>query len=160
MNTLDALRKMVDHYPGGRPAMAVRLGKNDEVLRKELSGAPTHKMGVVDASMISTLCMEVGSPFADLYATAVAVGSGGFIRLEVRSMPTKQDVRTDVAGLLKESSDVLAKLTEALVDERISDNERRELEREMAEVFSKAQDLVKGIVARNIASKPAELRAA
>jgi hypothetical protein len=39
MNSLDALRKMVDHYPGGRAAVALRLGKTDEVLRKELSGA-------------------------------------------------------------------------------------------------------------------------
>jgi hypothetical protein len=160
MNTLDALRKMVDHYPGGRPAMAVRLGKNDEVLRKELSGAHTHKMGVVDASMISTLCMEVGSPFSDLYATTVAVTSGGFVRLEVRNMPGKQDLREDMSSLLKECSDVIVKLTEALADEKISDNERRSIEKELADVFTKAQDLLKGTEARNEASRPVGLRSA
>lgn len=160
MNTLDALRLMVDHYPGGLPAMALRLGKTEEVLRKELSGAHTHKLGVLTACQISTYCMDIQTQHCNAFATAVAVSSGGFIRLEVRDMLTKQDVRADMAGLVKETSDVMSKLTDALADELVSDNERRDIEHELADVFTKAQDLVKGITARNLASKPSELRAA
>lgn len=160
MNTLDALRLMVDYYPGGMPAMALRLGKTEEVLRKELSGAHTHKLGVVTACLISTYCMEVQSVHSNAFATAVAASSGGFVRLEVREMPSKQDVRADMAGLLKECSDVLNQATDALADERISDNELRAIERELADVFSRGQDLLKNAQARNLASKPAELRAA
>ena len=37
MTPKDALRKMVKAHPGGYVAMAARIGKTPEVLRKELS---------------------------------------------------------------------------------------------------------------------------
>jgi len=160
MNTLDSLRTMVDHYPGGRAAVAQRLGKTEEVLRKELSGAPTHKMGVIEACLISNMCMEVRSEHCNSFATAVAGASGGFIALEVRDMAGKQELRADMVGLLKECTDVIQKLTEALADERISDNERKAIERELLDVTEKVQDLLKGTRSRHAESQPVALRSA
>jgi hypothetical protein len=159
MNQLDALKKMCDHYPGGRAAIALRLGKSDEVLRKELSGDPKFKMGVIDATAISAMCIEANSAHCNAYATAVAANCGGFVALEVREMGGKQDLRSDMAGMLKECTDAVVVLTAALADESISDNERREIERELADLFAKAQDVLQGTQARNVAGKPM-LRAA
>lgn len=161
MNSLDALRKMVDNFPGGRSAMAARLGKTDEVLRKELSGAPSHKMGLVDAHSIADMCREAASPHCDELATTIACGSGGFIRLEVRDMVVpKQDLRSDMAAMLKECSDAVVVLTTALADDAISDNEMRTIQREVGELLSKAQDVLRGAAENNVCSKPSHLRAA
>ena len=160
MNSLDALRKMVDHFPGGRAVVAARLGKTDEVLRKELSGATSHKLGVVDAHSIADMCREAASPHCDALATTIACGSGGFIRLEVRDLCGKQDLHVDMAGVLKETSDAFQVLTEALADDRISDNERARIERELLELMAKCQDLMRSTRAFNEAHKPAHLRAA
>lgn len=64
MSTLDALRRGVDNYPGGREVVAVRIGKTGEVLRKELSGAASHKLGAVDALTIARIACEEGRPTA------------------------------------------------------------------------------------------------
>lgn len=155
MNQLDALKKMCDHYPGGRAAIALRLDKSDEVLRKELSGDPKFKMGVIDAASISAMCIEANSAHCNAYATAVAAECGGFVKLEVRDMAVKQDLRADMAGLLKECSDSFQVLTLALADEQISDNERRACEKEFAELAEKLQSVHRGVRALNEAGKPA-----
>jgi len=154
MNQLDALKKMCDHYPGGRAAIALRLGKSDEVLRKELAGDPKFKMGAIDAAAISTMCIEAQSAHCNAYATSVASDCGGFVSLEVREMG-KQDLRSEMAGMLKECSDAFGVLTESLADESISDNEMRRIEREIAEVFEKTQTVLRGARARNQAGRPA-----
>jgi hypothetical protein len=166
MNSLDALRLMVDHFPGGRPVMAVRLGleldaKGDsEVLRKELSGSASHKLGVIRAHQISEICMDAKSPHCYAYVNAVCGSAGRMLDLPVREMTGKQDLRNDAAGLMKEGTDVLLELNSALADEEISDNELARIEREAAEVFERAQALVRGARARNAAGKPAYLKAA
>jgi hypothetical protein len=161
MNSLDALRKMVDHYPGGRAAVAARLGKVEEVLRKELSGATSHKLGVVDATSIAEMCAEAKSQHASAYANGLAALTGAYIALPVREMTVgKQDLRQEAASLLKEGTDVLQELTVALADEAISDNELHKIEREVGDVFERLQSLLRGVKANNAASKPAHLRAA
>jgi hypothetical protein len=160
MNSLDALRKMVDHYPGGRAAVAARLGKTDEVLRKELSGATSHKLGVVDATMIAEMCADAHSQHASAFANGLAALTGAFVALPVREMVGKQDLRQDAAALLKEGTDVLQALTVALADEAISDNELQTLEREVGDVFEKLQSLLRGAKANNSACKPAYLKVA
>lgn len=159
MNSLDALRRMVDHYPGGRAAIAQRLGKTDEVLRKELSGASSHKLGVVDAATIAEMCCEAKSEHCHALATSFAGGSGGFVALQVREMASKQDLRADMSNLLKECSDTFQVLTEALADEQISDNERIRIDREIGELFDCVQRLFRGTRAQNAAART-NLRAA
>lgn len=53
MNIRDAATKAVHNYPhGGREAIAARLGKSWETLRKELAGAEGYKLGAVDLFLI------------------------------------------------------------------------------------------------------------
>lgn len=167
MNILDALRLMVDHFPGGRPVMAVRLGleldaKGDsEVLRKELSGSASHKLGVVRANQISEICMDAKSPHCYAYVNAVCGGAGRMLELPVREMTVgKQDLRDEAAGVVKEGTDVLIELNAALADDQISDNELRRIDKEIDEAQAKLQELRRDAHARNKAGKPAHLRAA
>lgn len=161
MNAQDALRLMIDNYPGGRAVIAARLGKTEEVLRKETCGSPSHKHGLNDAVTISDMCIEAQSPHCYAFVTAIGAPAGRFIELPVREMPTpKQDLRSDMAQLLKECSDAVLALTTALADETISDNELRTIQREVGELLSKSQDVLRGASENNAAHKPAHIRAA
>uniref|UniRef100_C5CJM6 Transcriptional regulator n=1 Tax=Variovorax paradoxus (strain S110) TaxID=543728 RepID=C5CJM6_VARPS len=160
MNAQDALRLMIDNYPGGRAVIAARLGKTEEVLRKETCGSPSHKHGLNDAVTISDMCIEAQSPHCYAFVTAISAPVGRFIELPVRDMAAKQDLRNDAAGLVKEGTDVLLELNAALADEEISDNELSRIEREALEVFERTQSVIRGARARHAASKPAHLKVA
>jgi len=156
MNTIDALRKMVDHFPGGRPAMAQRLGNTDEVLRKKLSGAPTHKLGAIEANEISELCIEAQSLHCYAYVNVVNNTAGGFVKLEPRE--TDEDAPSLMAstvGLVTGASTVLADITAARADGLISDNERKVIEDHAHEVIRNMNALLREVARENEAGKPA-----
>ncbi|MDM0011972.1 transcriptional regulator [Variovorax sp. J22P168] len=155
MSPLDAMRLMIDNYPGGRAAVAVRIGKSEEVLRKETSGHGAFKHGLADAVTISDMCIEAQSPHCYAFVNEVAGRAGRLVELPAHEGANKQDIRADVAGLLKECSDTVAVVTEALADETISDNELRHVEREIEELVERAQAVCAGARARHAASRPA-----
>ncbi|WP_313075822.1 phage regulatory CII family protein [Melaminivora sp.] len=134
MNPLDALRLMVDAYPGGRDAVALRRGKSPEVLRKELAGAAGFKLGVVDACAIAAMCAEVGSEHADAYAQAVAAHCGAQVVALPQSGDTGADLVQRASAMVKEAADVMGSVAAALVDGAVSSNDVRAIEREAAEV--------------------------
>jgi hypothetical protein len=152
MNTIDALRIMVEHFPGGRPAMAARLGKTDEVLRKELSGAPTHKLGAVDACMISSLCNEANSEHCDAYATVVAAHCGGFVALDTSNGTEGGSLMASTVSLVTGASQVLADVTSARADGMVSDNERRQIEKDARAVIESMQEVLREVARENAAS--------
>lgn len=158
MNEQDALRLMSRHYPGGLAVLAVRLGKSEETLRKELAGDTKFKLGLRDALAISEMCIEAQSEHCYAFVNAIAGKAGNLIALPVREMGTKQELRGEMAGLLKECSDAFGVLTDALSDDRISDNERRHVERELGELAGRLQAVHRGVRENNEASKPAHLR--
>lgn len=160
MQILDALSRAIDHYPGGRPSVALRLDKSDEVFRKELSGrSPNHKLGVLDAAMAVRMCIEAGTPHAHDYATAVAAECGG--RFEpVKAGESNASPVQRVSSLVRETSDVATVVIESMADGCISDNELAVIEREIAEAEAVLQQLRTSARANNAASKPIHLRAA
>lgn len=160
MNVFDTLSKMVDHFPGGRAVMAVRLDVSDEVLRKKLAGSRNHNLSALEAVRISDLCIEAKSEHCYLYASLISASAGRLLALPVYEMTPKQDLRTDTAGMMKECADLLGEVTLALSDEQISDNELKRIEKEAAEAIEKLQAVLRGAQARNEANKPAYLRAA
>ena len=159
MNSLDALRLMVRCYPGGIEAVALRVGKPAKTLEKELRNEQGHKLGVLVADEINALCNEVASKHCRAYVNAIAGDTGGFVELPVRSMG-RQDLRTHAADMLRECSESISALTEALRDEAISDNERRSIERELGELIEKVQEVQCGVRAVHEASRPARIREA
>ena len=154
MSTLDALRRGVDNFPGGRPVIAVRLSKPDQVLRKELSGAASHKLGAVDALAIARMCCEAGTPHCYDYAAYVAQECGG--RFEVVTV-AGAEVASPVAKVSKlvvETSHVTSAVIEAMQDGVISDNELAQIEREIAEAEEVLRKLRQAARAVNEAGKP------
>jgi len=160
MNSLDAIRKMVDHFPGGRAAIAQRLGKNEEVLRKELSGATSHKLGVVDAEAITSLCRDANSEHRSAYANAVTSATGGVFRLPVIDMASPTAVvslHSFSAAVMRETADVAVTVSDGESDGNFSDNDLRSGMKEVEEARDALQRLEDAMRARHAASKPAHL---
>lgn len=160
MDSIDALKLMTRQFPGGLPVVALRIGKNEETLRKELSGDAKFKLGHRDCMAISDLCIEAQSPDCYAFVNAIAGGAGQMIALPVRDMADESCIRTDMAGMLKECSDVFGAITEALSDGGICDNDMKRITREVGEMFGKAQSVLQQARAKNLAGKPVHLRSA
>lgn len=118
---LDAIRLMVDHYPGGRPALAVRLGLADDTLRKQIAGQKPYILAATTASQVSAMCIEVQSDHCYAYIGILNAEAGGhFMRL-----PSMDGMCGDTARrfskVLREFSDVaeeVARLEEGVNPER------------------------------------------
>lgn len=161
MNELDALRLMVQHFPGGRPVVAVRLNKSDEVLRKELSGTdPKFKMGLQAAMAISDMCIDAESEHCRAFVSAVAASSGGFIQLPVHDMAEAVCVRKTMGEVIREMSDVSTSTIEGDSDGVISDNDLAASIKEINQAREALQRHEQALRAKNQAGKPAHLRAA
>lgn len=155
MSILDALRRSVDSVPGGRPVVAVRIGKSDEVLRKELAGSPTHKMGASDAIAIARICVEAGTDHCYAYASAVAAECGG--RFEAADPGDRSLGRGPVlraSDLMRETSDVTTAVIEAMGDGVVSDNELARIEREISAAEAVLQALRECVRRVNADGKP------
>lgn len=150
LSPLDALRLMVEHYPhGGRPAIAQRLGISDDHLRKQLAGATTHKMGVVDACIIAEMCAAANSMHAEAYATAVAACSGGYVDLHMPETPAQMCAQRQVGDVIRETAEVAEAAIANLADDRVSPNERRKFSRQVADAIGALQRLQAAMVAKS-----------
>ena len=154
MSALDALRRGVDNFPGGRAVVAVRLGKTDEVLRKELSGAASHKLGAVDALTIAGLLREAGMPHCYDYAAYVAAEAGGRFDLVDACRTAVASPVDKVSKLVLETSHITSAVIDAMQDGVISDNELAQIEREIAEAEEVLRKLRQAARAVNTAGKP------
>ncbi|MDH0776354.1 transcriptional regulator [Delftia tsuruhatensis] len=154
MSALDALRRGADNAPGGRAAIAVRLGKSDEVARKELSGAASHKLGAVDALAIARIACEAGTPHCYDYAAYVAHECGGRFELLEDGCSALASPVDKVSKLVLETSHITSAVIEAMQDGVISDNELAQIEREIAEAEEVLRKLRQAARAVNAAGKP------
>jgi len=138
--------------------ISVRIGKNDEVCRKELSGAASHKLGAVDALAIARLCVEAGTPHCYDYAAYVAQECGGEFRPLHTDADCAQSPVQRVTGLVRETGDVTGAVIEAMQDGIVSDNELAVIEKEIAEAEEALRKLRQAARAVNAAGKPASER--
>jgi len=159
MNSLDSLRKMVDHYPGGRAAVALRLGKTDEVLRKELSGAQSHKLGLVDAQSIVELCCEAKSEHCHALVNTFANSSGGFIQLPVIDIAQVPHLHRSMSDVIREMSDVATSTIDGDSDNVISDNDLRRSLKEIEDARTALQVHEMHLRSKNAAGKPLSVMA-
>lgn len=154
MNLLDSLRLAARNYPGGLEAVALRLGKSEHTLDKELRRAPQFKMGADDAAEIAAMCMEVGSPHAADYPTRVAEAVGGTLFL----LPTgphalRDELTTEgLAKLMREFSDVVSSAAKADADGEISSNEMADVQKQWAELIASGQTFMRHLEAKHEAT--------
>lgn len=155
MNSIDALRRMVANYPGGRPALAARLGKSDEVLRKELSGASGgHKMGLIDAEEIASMCREVGSPEAHALGTVLSFQAGMLTLPVIDAGGERLCLSRATAQAVHEAADVLLVVTRSKADGNISDNDKRDVLREIGETVAALQKVALALKSEHAADNP------
>ena len=160
MTILDATRRAVDHFPGGRPVVALRLNKSDDVTRKEIAGtSPNHKLGAVEALAMAVMCIEAGGPNAYDYPIAVASECGGRFELANPATDPAASPVQRVSGLMRETSDVASTVIEAMTDGVITDNELAQIEREISEAEGVLQQLRQAARAVNFRGKPAAVQA-
>lgn len=131
MNEHDAVSRMVSKYPGGRAAIAARLGITEDVLRKRLSCQQGHKLGLAEARQIAEWCAEIKSEGYEALATVFAVDVGHMVRLPV--IDQAPCLMTSMARSITEGSHVLTEITHALADDQLSENDFRRIEREVGE---------------------------
>lgn len=143
MNSLDALKTMVRNYPGGMEAVALRLGKSPSTLDKELRNAPGYKMGVLDASALTCLCMEVHAPHALAWLNAEAVNCGVSVVLPEQAAAGGGDVWQLMSLAVAEVSDVTAAVVNGQADGSISPNDRKRIQKEVAEAIDALQQLMR-----------------
>ena len=156
MSLLDSLRRGIDHYPGGRASLRPRVdpSKSDEVFRKELSGATSHKLGALDALATAVMCCEAGTPHCYDYAAHVARECGGEFRVLGESREPEASPVHRISGLVRETSDVTSIVIDAMGDGVISDNEMAVIEREISEAEEALRKLRRAARAVNSAGKP------
>ena len=140
MNDCDALRQMIDHYPGGREVVALRLDKPWSTLDKELRDAPGFKLGMRTARRISEMCCEADSPYCMAWLTVVASCSGA----RVERLPL-DDVGGDVFPLASESvrevADVASVVFGGKRGAEKTTNGNKRLQKEVAQALDALQRL-------------------
>lgn len=152
--TLAALERGLDNYPHGLVGMAEDLKKTKEVLRKEMDGGPSHKLGAVQAVYMAKLMCKAGNDYCYDFAAHVAEECGGkFVPGVVDDEETRSPI-DKISHLMRETSDVTTTVLDSMSDNVISDNELMVIEREIAQ----AEDVLRKLraAARSVhaASKP------
>jgi hypothetical protein len=161
MTILDALRRSTSNTAGGRPSIAARLTKSDDVFRKELSGvSPNHKLGAVDALETALMCIEAGGPHAYDYAVAVAKECGGRFELALADEAQDLSPMQRVSAVVRETAHATGAFVDAIADGDVNDNELVVIEREISEAEAALELLRRSARASNAASKPSHLRSA
>ena len=157
MNRLDAARRLATRYPGGAEALAVRMGKSPETLRKELAGAPGFKWGTACEDDLMSLCQAAGvaDPLAPIRASAVSHGARV---IELPSMGAAGTSYRFLAETAREFSEFVASVADAEADGAVSGNEMRRVDRELGELIGMAEACASHLRAIHEAGKPAHLR--
>lgn len=150
MNALDAIHHAATHAPGGIAALAPRMGKSVHTLRHELSGAPGHKLGLMDAVLMASMLQS------QRLADAVAFEAGGmFVPL---AFDAAGEPIADIADAMRELSELTAALAEGYRDGKISANELAKIEAQGADVVGVVHRIMGAAKAAHAKSVPAALQ--
>lgn len=153
MNVLDAAYNVVHDYPGGAKALGARMGK--AALSDEVNpNIRTAKFGLADAVKAQLLARD----YRILYAMSAELGH--------MSIPLPSPDGLDapcaatIAKLAQKFAELMQSVATDLADNRVDDNELRELERNSGQLVAQVQQLLKHAVTLNACSKPSFVKAA
>jgi hypothetical protein len=142
MNRRDAALHLAQRYPGGIDALAQRLGKRPDTLRKELTGVNGYKWGVDDEEMLVAMCVAANVPDALAPITAAAANLGILLIPLPQQIDSGSDVFHRLAHTAQEFSTFMKDVAEAIEYGKVSANELRKAERDLAELVSDGQGCV------------------
>lgn len=132
MNQHDALYTVARAYPGGIDALAQQLNMSANVLRNKLApGIASHYPSFEETSMIISLCQKAGVKEAvmPLHALMARHGMAAFVVPEAEQM-SKDDLSQTVCRVMSQVGNVAEAVSEALLDNVITEREADLIERE------------------------------
>lgn len=132
MNQHDALYTVARAYPGGIEALAQQLNMSANVLRNKLApGIASHYPSFEEVSMIISLCQKAGVKEAvmPLHALMARHGMAAFVVPEPEQI-NKDDLSQTVCRVMSQVGNVAEAVSEALLDNVITEREADLIERE------------------------------
>lgn len=157
MNLHDAARELAKHYPGSYSAMAQRLGKHPDTLRREVNSAPGFKLGLDDAEDMTHFALEARQDNALILLAAFAANCGQMLMPLPAAGRGCDECMARLAALAREFSDLVGEVSADLSDGDVSDNELRRIEGKGGEVITALQSLLASVHSRNQAIKPSRI---
>jgi hypothetical protein len=157
MNRRDAALHLARRYPGGLEALAPRLGKHPETLRKELTGVSGYKWGVEDEEVLIAMCIAANVPDALAPITAAAANLGALLIPLPQALDGGSDVFHRLAQTAQEFSKFMKDVAEAIEHGKVTANELRKSERDLAELVADGQGCVALLRKMHDGAKPAHI---
>lgn len=145
MSLLRSAREVVNGYPDRMEGMATRLSKRPDVLRHEVAGTGTNKLGLEDALDMTHFALEIRNhpnPLAILNAFANSVGCM-VLMVPPALRGDRLDYMTTFAKTAKEFGDMGRVMCERMADGNVTANDLAEFDREWSEVVAVQQMLRK-----------------
>ena len=153
MTPLDAFYHLVHDYPGGAPALALRLGMNKFTLEKKADpDCATHRPAFDEVVKAEKLAND----HRPLIAHAEALGYR-CVKMGIGENVQLPDLLRDVLRFNKETGEALEAVHRALEDGRITENEIGEFEKQVADIMPASLALVERM--RAVAADQAKERA-
>lgn len=158
MNRRDAALHLARRYPGGIEALAQRMGKHPDTLRKELTAVNGYKWGVDDEEVSMAMCIAAGvsDPLAPL--TAVAANLGVLLVPLPQQLDGDSDTFHCLARAASEFSEFMKTIADAVADGKVTANELRRVEHELGDLVAKGQGCVAALRKMHEEAKPAHLK--
>lgn len=153
MNTLDAALQLARSYPGGIAAMALRLGKSESTLRKELTGSDGYKLGALDLEAMTMHSVSVRQPNA-LVAAGISASNYGCMLIplpDADKFADSADVMFGLADMAHEFSDLCHEVSQDIKDGKITDNELKRIDRETGALIASLHRLRERLAEMNAA---------
>lgn len=151
MNITDALWRAAHNYPhGGIDALAVRLGISASSLAHKVK--PSNLGAHCSPGEMAQIC-EITGDHGALHALNARLG---YVALPVPQLAEGADAgfTQGLASAVHEFGQFISEVSTNLADGRVTDNERRRIEKEAAEMIDAAQKLVLLAQRMNEEAKP------
>ena len=137
MSVEDAAYHTVHSYPGGAPALAQRMGANPNTLQSKVDPkVATHKLSLREALDV----MAFSGDDRILHALAAA---RRYVALPLGASTTSGQTLHDVMQTVREFGEMCAAVNEAVADGSVTQNEMREVERQVGELHSAIDTLLR-----------------
>lgn len=154
MSVVDAARRLAQRMPGGIAAQADRLGKTATTLRHQLANFAGYRLSLGDAELITQFAIEqrVDNPLEIINAMAASCGA------VVVPLPGMYEgagsTMEDLADAAKEFAEFVTAAATAAADGHVTENELREVQRELSHLIGKGQRVVASLDAIHRRGKP------
>ena len=146
----EAIKDAINGYPGseahpkgGLPALCDELDLNPGVTGKEINGNAGFKLGADKLMAISRECMKAGGENCD------AIDKWWRMEHDIDVQPSSATMEKRIGDAMKEISDVALAHAKAMADGTYSDNDTRDMNREVMEAVVACLRINEGALVEN-----------